>query len=133
MMKILSGQGITRDILIQPSSNDEINRLEELGENENLIYASRRKMIVRDLLFESYGEHPVTYGDVTDTVSYTPLETILTHKEDHGRCESLDYIFLMEDEKTEPNSTEVQVTKVERFFVEDTSLSFTQLSGILSF
>lgn len=52
---------------------------------------------VRDLLYESTQEHPITYGDVTEQESgiIIPKETVLTHVPDHCCSLSIDYSFFL--------------------------------------
>lgn len=43
------------------------------------------------------GECPITYADVDKDFqgNFIPMETVLTDKEDHLTCQSLDYIFVI--------------------------------------
>jgi hypothetical protein len=100
---------------------------------------------LEDLLFQTYGEHPVTYADsfMPDSGDMKPLETVLTHKDDLCSNQSLDYIFRLHPKslaKTKHNDLEegqlfqkqgkLHISegsaKVEKFFVD--SCDFTQLS-----
>ncbi|KAJ3043213.1 calcium calmodulin-dependent protein kinase type 1G [Rhizophlyctis rosea] len=84
-------------------------------------------MFVKDLCKEAYGEHPVTFGDVTDHQSKTPKETTLTAVESLRSCTCVDYILMLNTvdggETTAPSD---KTTKVERFGVEGEP--FNQLS-----
>jgi len=93
-----------------------------------------------DLLYKTYGEHPITYADtyMEDNKDMKPLETVLTHTDDLCSNQSLDYVFQYSMKKQNdqnqvpPEKTKRRLNvmdgsaKVEKFFVED--CKFTQLS-----
>jgi endonuclease/exonuclease/phosphatase family metal-dependent hydrolase len=73
---------------------------------------------VRDLAYEAYGQHPITYADVYQGTKI-PKETVLTLHDDLSACCSLDYIFWMNgtnqpDLGSQPGYT-MDNTTVERF------------------
>ncbi|KAL3895724.1 MAG: hypothetical protein SGCHY_004527 [Lobulomycetales sp.] len=85
---------------------------------------------IRDLAYEKYGEHPITYADVYPGTKI-PRETVLTLNEDLGEKCCLDYILLMNSAGTpEPGSAPlnytIENTQVEKFIVSDAP--FTQIS-----
>jgi len=95
---------------------------------------------LEDLLFQTYGEHPITYAESNNG---KPMETVLTDKDDLCSNQSLDYIFKLnlknfdktrdgdlEEGGISPKKRKLRIqegsAKVAKFFVE--SLEFTQLS-----
>ena len=85
---------------------------------------------ISDLVYEAYGEHPITYGDIDGR---TPKETVLTCVEDLGAAASNDYIFWMNcvgekrlNEEGSAYKIPASSTHVERFLV--AGLPFTQVS-----
>lgn len=95
------------------------------------------KPTIKDLLKETYGDHPITYGDFHELPHETeidkmvthPREIHLTHKADHCCGLSIDYIMLADTEVNEQEKVlEVTETKVEEFFVDESKHRFTQLS-----
>jgi hypothetical protein len=118
MIKILTGEGI------------EASQIEKSASPDKRLYESKRRS-VRDMLKESYGHHPITFGDVivNDDGTLKPRETALTGKDDLLAQASLDYILLIGANQSEqPGLVTVERTRVEEFFVNDPSV--TQLSGI---
>jgi len=70
-----------------------------------------------DILFNEYGMHPITYGDVLSMDGHVlPKETVLTVSDDYKSMQRLDYIFLFEplpidDENNKPyNSSKDSVS-----------------------
>jgi len=51
---------------------------------------------VTDLVYECYGKHPITKGDVESFETMKPTETILTSTSSLWTCLSVDYLFWME-------------------------------------
>ncbi|KAJ1925465.1 hypothetical protein IWQ60_004546 [Tieghemiomyces parasiticus] len=49
----------------------------------------------RDLIYEQLGYHPITFGDVTvaSDGQHTPRDMVLTHVDERGSCQRLDYIL----------------------------------------
>lgn len=95
----------------------------------NLNNINNAEMIVLDVMAESLGEHPITYGDVTDFVTKSPKETVLTAIDGLASCGSIDYIFSLiplRDYESGLYEVNKKLTKVEPFFVNGEP--FTQLS-----
>eukprot|EP00026_Physarum_polycephalum_P008733 Phypoly_transcript_08833.p1 GENE.Phypoly_transcript_08833~~Phypoly_transcript_08833.p1 ORF type:complete len:291 (+),score=45.57 Phypoly_transcript_08833:547-1419(+) len=95
------------------------------------------KPTIKDLLKETYNEHPITYGDFhsvpheteEDTMVTTPRELHLTHKADYCCGLSIDYIFVADTEANQrENIVEIRDTKIEEFFVPPEKFTFSQLS-----
>ncbi|ORZ34689.1 kinase-like domain-containing protein [Catenaria anguillulae PL171] len=73
----------------------------------------REPLPVRDLLFDAFGYHPVTYGDVIcDAHGHpiSPAEAILTDKADQGACHSVDYALWV-PAKVQDGAVSVAVNK----------------------
>jgi serine/threonine protein kinase/endonuclease/exonuclease/phosphatase family metal-dependent hydrolase len=51
---------------------------------------------VTDLIYENYGKHPITKGDVESFETMKPTETVLTSTSSLWTCLSVDYLFWME-------------------------------------
>ncbi|KAJ3091888.1 calcium calmodulin-dependent protein kinase type 1G [Quaeritorhiza haematococci] len=91
------------------------------------------KFECHNLAQERYGEHPITYGDVTDFTTRKPRETVLTAPEGLRACACLDYMFWMNSvEAPDMNqgggvTVDVKSTKVDKFLVGCNH--FSQLSG----
>jgi len=92
---------------------------------------------IKDLLKETYNDHPITYGDFHEIpheekeghVVSVPRELHLTHKADHCCGLSIDYIFMADTEENQREKImEVKDTKVEEFFVDPEEFTFSQLS-----
>jgi len=96
---------------------------------------------IEDLLYDSYGHHPTTYGEsvIAEGQEERALETVLTAVEDLKSNQSLDFIFRLHPTSISKNSTEGQMmqkkgklhippgsAKVEKFFID--GHTFTQLS-----
>lgn len=103
---------------------------------------------ITDLVYESYGKHPITKGDVESFDTMKPTETILTSTSSLWTCLSVDYLFWMEhkdssnqnpnnnykanpntvDEKDEKEKISVVIdkTQVNKFLTP--SREYTQLS-----
>lgn len=65
----------------------------------------------KDLLFQSYGGHPTTYGDINRETK-KPVETLLTEKSDLASLKSVDYVFL------DPKQKSIQVdARIEKMAV----------------
>jgi len=58
---------------------------------------------VTDLVYESYGKHPITKGDVESFETMKPTETILTSTSSLWTCLSVDYLFWMEHKENNAN------------------------------
>ncbi|OUM62776.1 hypothetical protein PIROE2DRAFT_61696 [Piromyces sp. E2] len=58
---------------------------------------------VTDLVYESYGKHPITKGDVESFETMKPTETILTSTSSLWTCLSVDYLFWMEHKESTNN------------------------------
>jgi len=126
MMKILRGEGIDAK-LIDPGLPDDAT--------EHMRFVDST-VDIRDLLKESYYNHPVTFGDimVDENGHLQPRETVLAAKHDYCAMASLDYILSI-DEKSKGDVTgeahfvyDIDRTKIEEFFVKG-DYPFTQLSG----
>lgn len=48
-------------------------------------------LLLENLFYKVYGYHPITYGEYDEKSGY--FEQVLTHRDDLGCCQSLDYIF----------------------------------------
>jgi len=59
---------------------------------------------VTDLIYESYGKHPITKGDVESFETMKPTETVLTSTSSLWTCLSIDYLFWMEHKESSGNS-----------------------------
>lgn len=105
---------------------------------------------VTDLIYDAYGKHPITKGDVESFETMKPTETVLTSTSSLWTCLSVDYLFWMEhkestnanganpnnnyhpcsvnDEKIEKEKFSVSIdkTQVNKFLTP--SREFTQLS-----
>jgi len=99
-----------------------------------------------DLLLQNHGEHPITYAEskINETDEPVPLETVLTHKDDHCSNQSLDFIFRLNprsifntssqrdleegDNYLRQNKLRVakKSAKIQKFFI--SGHTFTQLS-----
>ena len=97
------------------SQSGEYCALFQLLESTNLV--------VTDLLHESYGHHPSTYGDAylcSVNESWRPKETVLTAPVDHCTKMCIDYLVLLRPHDEEYNK-KLKImdrsTKVEEFFV----------------
>ncbi|RKO84414.1 Endonuclease/exonuclease/phosphatase, partial [Blyttiomyces helicus] len=91
---------------------------------------------VHDLALASYGEHPITFGDVVDFESRVPRETALTAPECLRSCGSIDHVLWLnsvDDADLNKDAKGIKVdiagTKVQKFMVEGEP--FSQLSGKL--
>jgi endonuclease/exonuclease/phosphatase family metal-dependent hydrolase len=115
--------------------------IDSRGENAEYRYMMdtlvTAKPALKDLLRETYGEHPITYGDFhsvpheteAGAVVTTPRELHLTHKADYCCGLSIDYIFMADTVANQrENVVEVTETKVEEFFVPPEKFIFSQLS-----
>jgi endonuclease/exonuclease/phosphatase family metal-dependent hydrolase len=76
--------------------------------------------LVRDLLYESSGTHPITYGDVIEDENVSPLprETVLTHTADHCCALSIDYALFLGPRETGEVVRHLN-TRVEPFVIEE--------------
>jgi len=95
------------------------------------------KPSIKDLLKETYNEHPITYGDFHEVpheieenkMVATPRELHLTHTADYCCGLSIDYIFMADTEANKLEKiVEVTDTKIEEFFVPPEKFTFSQLS-----
>jgi len=59
---------------------------------------------VTDLVYECYGKHPITKGDVESFETMKPTETILTSTSSLWTCLSVDYLFWMEHKESTSES-----------------------------
>ncbi|CAG8525120.1 257_t:CDS:2 [Paraglomus occultum] len=123
MQKILSGKGIP--------ANYANPRFSIAG----LRYSSSAQFSIRDVLKETYSEHPITYAGLANkNGSPQSRESVLKAKQRLGKQCSLDYIFVLESrdeaEKEEDDTVEIDIknTKVEEFST-DGSFEFSQISG----
>lgn len=106
------------DFNVNSRSADEIHS-NEYNELRTLLL----KEDYKDALFEKYGHHPVTFGDIYNNENSSDtlhLETILTSKSSLGSQESIDYIFHND------HGCKFCDVKVEKFFLENKCV--TQLS-----
>ena len=86
----------------------------------------------RDLVFEEFKSHPITYGDVVSsgddsTLPLAPRETVLTHTADHNCSLCIDYALFIGPRDANA-SVAPQETKIEPFFCPDEAGPCTQLS-----
>ncbi len=80
------------------------------------------ELVVTDLLRESYGHHPSTYGDAylcSVNETWRPKETVLTAPVDHCTKMCIDYLVLLSPRDHDTNNLRIvdKSTKVEEFFV----------------
>lgn len=132
MNKILQGE-------IAPSNIPSMGPTNSLSTTSNITASLSNLMSktiryqMHDLAYEAYGQHPVTYADVTDHSSKTPRETVLTAADDLGGCCSFDYIIWMNQaehnamNKDNFCTIKQNATKVDKFLIE--GQPFTQISG----
>lgn len=84
---------------------------------------------LKDLAFESYGEHPITFGDVTpheNPAERKPREIYLTNPEEYMSQQSLDYIFHFVPKgvpKTEMFSLDSKDCRINEFFHREKDIS----------
>ncbi|CAG8629103.1 2874_t:CDS:2, partial [Funneliformis mosseae] len=119
MIKILSGEGI------------EANQIDKSTSPDERLYNNPKIVKIIDTLKERYGNHPITFGDViiADDGTISPRETVLTGKDDLLSQASLDYILLIGEQSKQRIWVDIQGTRVEEFFVNNTSnYPFSQLS-----
>jgi len=120
-----------------------LNEVECFGEYDALLTCLNgdNKNEIENVLFESHGQHPITFGDyeVTKDNKKKPTETVLTDEKCLLVAECLDYIFryvptaLLENELRQPCSYVKErlsivpgSAEVEKFLVKNRH--FTQLS-----
>lgn len=134
--------------------------IDSRGENAEYKYMMETlvaaKPAIKDMLKETYNDHPITYGDYHEHENEdndkennndnnnnentennenkinkvtVPRELHLTHTADHCCGLSIDYIFMADTEENKREKImEVTETKVEEFFVDPNQFIFTQLS-----
>lgn len=80
-----------------------------------------------DVLKERLGEHPITYGDTVTSKdgNLVPIEPLLTVKDDHGKPQRLDYIFVLHRDDA-LTRLDVMSAAVQQFYIRDQP--FRQLS-----
>jgi len=129
MHKILTGE------ISQPPTGGVLG----VSSRSSALYVPR-PLKVLDVLYKRFGEHPITFGDVTDTKSMTPAETVLTSEEGLATCGSIDYIFSLDvadaSQDVSPDFKEfatidISSSRIEKFLVEGEP--YTQLSGMYLF
>jgi len=59
---------------------------------------------VTDLIYDAYGKHPITKGDVESFETMKPTETVLTSTSSLWTCLSVDYLFWMEHKESATNA-----------------------------
>jgi len=74
-----------------------------VGGNKNFTESVPRYKVT-DLVYESYGKHPITKGDVESFETMKPTETILTSTSSLWTCLSVDYLFWMEHKESTSNN-----------------------------
>lgn len=72
----------TNPIIIEMLESEYFKMLEVMNKNE---------LLIENLFYKVHGYHPITYGEYNEKSGY--LEQVLTHKEDIGCCQCLDYLF----------------------------------------
>ncbi len=98
-----------------PHSLDYLRMMDVLQRELN---SAEHGFVVRDLVFESHGTHPITYGDVrTDTAGLlVPSETVLTHTADYLCQLSIDYVlFVGPPQGAAASTVRHENTKIEPF------------------
>ncbi|ORX53707.1 hypothetical protein BCR36DRAFT_284556, partial [Piromyces finnis] len=113
MKKILAGEWVavinhhdtTTVSTASKSQNGGMNTVSKvIGGNKKFTDTVPRYKVT-DLVYESYGKHPITKGDVESFETMKPTETILTSTSSLWTCLSVDYLFLMEHkDNTNPNN-----------------------------
>jgi hypothetical protein len=92
---------------------------------------------LRDIVYERYGYHPVTFGDYTtdEQGELIPAETVLTNWDQLMTVQSIDRIFWSDRDS---NNVRLAYPHVEKFWVKENPLvsdeerentGFTQISG----
>jgi len=66
-----------------------------VGGNKKFTESVPRYKVI-DLIYENYGKHPITKGDVESFETMKPTETVLTSTSSLWTCLSVDYLFWME-------------------------------------
>jgi hypothetical protein len=136
LIRLLAGEGIDHaDINTQAEST--LNLVQSwFGEEENgKLGATGSRLQVRDILYEKYGEHRITFGDVTD--ENLPRETVLTDKTALAVRECLDYILHISPGSfaSSPGQNQLVVdldkSEVDPMYV--SNRPYTQLSGMMMF
>ncbi|OMH86387.1 Sphingomyelinase [Zancudomyces culisetae] len=122
MMNILRGVGIGDPKVLSPKHTDT--------------FSSEDKLVFKDIIYESYKYHPVTFGNIIiseDGETAKPMEKAITSKDSNMVMDSIDYILWYEGKANPDTSSEIAVkskyssVRVEEFFAENEK--FTQLSG----
>jgi hypothetical protein len=67
--------------------------------NRDKEYILDQQYHIKDILLDNYGYHPTTYGE--------EALMVLTHKDEYGIPQRLDYVFQIEPKKTKPSLTPV--------------------------
>ncbi|KAJ3124446.1 hypothetical protein HK098_001120 [Nowakowskiella sp. JEL0407] len=93
------------------------------------------RLRVYDLVWERYGESPVTIGDVVDTQTMAPAETVLTAQDKQQTMQCVDYAFWLNQDDHHINGfncggvrVDLMTTEIEKFKV--VGEPYTQLSGL---
>lgn len=98
-----------------PHSLDYVRMMDILS---RVLNSEADGFVIRDLVYEQYSNHPVTYGDVreqgADGGAPEPMETILTHTADHCCSISIDYALFLGPKETE--AIRHVETRIEPFF-----------------
>lgn len=79
---------------VGPHSLDYLRMMDVL---QRELHSPEHGFVVRDLVYESHGAHPITYGDVVRDAHgrLQPSEIVLTHTADYLSQLSIDYVFLV--------------------------------------
>jgi hypothetical protein len=103
--------------------------------NGKVEYEDSWKIDLKDAVYESYGFHPVTFGDVKvdENGMVVPAETVLTDADEVMAVQSIDHVLW----SPRQSNVNVEGVRVEKFLVADTHLDdnedqekgYTQVSG----
>lgn len=128
MMDVLSGHGVSSEEYNYYQDNeDELNRR---------LYADKWQIDnLTDVVYEHYGYHPVTFGDVVKGADgeLEPAETVLTDEEQVMTVQSIDRILWAA--RSRRSFLSINNVQVEKFLVRDNDrldpndIPFTQVSG----
>ena len=144
MMDVLNGKGIERKRLHSASDKDDggSTRVRQ-NAGKRLLYEDLYRLVLSDKLYEHYGYHPVTFGDIVlnKNGEIEPAETILTDSEQVMTVQSIDRI-LWEQERGKASNMLIRDAQVEKLLVQSNDMMnehdklkspFTQISGNLLF
>jgi hypothetical protein len=126
MMDVLTGKGTDLELLN--------NKNAPLAPTTNLLYNDDNWRLdsLKDMAYDTFGYHPVTFGDYKKLSNGTliPAETVLTSHNQLLTVQSIDRLLWTGNRGQNSTTMHLSNVTVEQFFVpKNTSLPFTQISG----